>query len=70
MEWVVATDGRYVQLTAEQAIAVDLRATVEDFVRAFDGLGEAIQASRTILADSRRRRLRRHSTLRLVAPPD
>ena len=45
---------------------LDLRATVEDFTRAFDGLGEVIQASRSIVADSRRRRLRRHSLLRLV----
>ena len=70
MEWLLASDGRYVKLTAEQALAIDLRATVDDFVHALDGLGKAIQASRTAVADSRRRRLRRHSPMRLVAPPD
>jgi len=70
MEWLVGSDGRYVKLTAEQALAIDLRATVEDFTRAFDGLGEVIQASRSVVADSRRRRLRRHSRLRLVPAQD
>jgi len=70
MEWLVGSDGRYVKLTAEQALAIDLRATVEDFTRAFDGLGEVIQASRSVVADSRRRRLRRHSLLKLVPAQD
>jgi hypothetical protein len=70
VEWLVASDGRYLTLTAEQALAIDLRATVEDFIQAFDELGEAIRASRSVVADSRRRRLRRQSRLRLVAAQD
>jgi hypothetical protein len=68
MEWLVGADGRCVPLTTEQAIAIDVRATVEDLVDAASGLDQAIQASRAAVAESRRRRRLRQSGLRLVPP--
>jgi hypothetical protein len=70
MEWLIGADGRYVKLTAEQALQIDLRATVEDLVSALDGIREAIQASRAAIADSHRLRRRRQSSLRLVSAHD
>jgi hypothetical protein len=70
MEWLVGADGRCVPLTAEQALAIDLRATLEDLVDAFNGVHEAIRASRTAVADSRRRRRLRQSSLKLVPARD
>jgi len=66
MEWLVDADGRCVPLTAEQAILIDVRATVEDFFDALHGLDQAIQVSSAAVAESRRRRRIRQSNLRLV----
>jgi hypothetical protein len=66
MEWLVDADGRCVQLTDQQAIMIDVRATVEDFSDALHGLSQAIQVSSAAVADSRRRRRLRQSSLRLV----
>lgn len=66
MEWLVDADGRCVQLTAEQATMIDVRATVEDFFDALRGLDQAIQVSSAAVAESRRRRRVRQSNLRLV----
>jgi hypothetical protein len=69
MDWLIGDDGRCVQLTAEQAIAIDLRATLEDLFEAFHGVDEAIRTSRAAVADSQRRRRIRQSSLHLVAAP-
>lgn len=69
MEWLLR-NGTYVPLTATQALMIDVRATIEDFVAALEGLDEAIETSRSLVSNSRRWRNRRQSGLRLVSAQD
>src|SRR5690242_19339944 len=66
MEWLVTADGRCLRLTTTQALLVDLSATCEDLALAAEDLRDAIAASRTLVADSRRWRRMRQSGLRAV----
>ncbi len=70
MEWLVTGDGRYLRLTTTQALLVDTSATCEDLVLAVEGLRDAIVASQSLVADSRRWRRMRQSRLRAVVADD
>jgi hypothetical protein len=70
MDWLVADDGRYLPLTAVQSLLLDTSATLEDLELAICGLRDTLVASRSIVADSRRRRRIRQSGLRVVESAD
>ena len=67
MDWLVAVDGRYVPLTATQSLLLDTSATLEDLALAIGDLQDAIAASRSLVADSRRWRRMRRSRLKLAS---
>jgi hypothetical protein len=70
MEWLVTAEGRYLRLTATQALLVDTSATCQDLALAVEELRDAILASRSLVADSRRWRRMRRSGLRAVVAED
>jgi hypothetical protein len=69
MDWLVGSDGRYVALSATQALKLDIQANIEDIADAIDELSGVTQQSRLIVAESARRRKLRCSRLRLVRSP-
>jgi hypothetical protein len=66
MDWLVTAEGKYLQLTPAQSLLVDTSATLEDVALALGDLRDAIEASRSLVADSRRWRRMRQSHLRAV----
>jgi len=70
MDWLVTGEGGYVRLTTAQSLLVDACATLEDVALALDDLSEAIAASQSLVADSRRLRRIRRSRLRAVVAED
>jgi hypothetical protein len=66
MEWLLAADGKYISLTATQALLIDTQATAEDVADAIADVNEAALLSGRLITDSRRRRRIRQSGLRVV----
>jgi hypothetical protein len=70
MDWLVTAEGSYLRLTRTQALVIDASATIEDLALVLDDLRDAIAASQSLVADSRRWRRLRRSGLRAVVADD
>jgi len=66
MDWLVGSDGKYVALSATQALKLGIQANIEDIADAIDELSGVTRQSRVIVAESARLRKSRCSRLRLV----